>query len=116
MLADPLSVGSNIMTKPSRPQCCTTLSCVNRSTNNSSGLNSGGTLPTAWAPNANVDPLDSPAVSAFYAVGPQLPGLVRQQWAVQPVSFPVTYWRSIGNSLWQLTGLGASLAPRGAQV
>ena len=75
----------------------------------------GGTLPIGWTPSVCVDPLDTPAVNAFYAQGPQtFPILIRQQWSTQPVSPPVTYWRQIpGGRMWQLTGLGAGLPPIG---
>jgi hypothetical protein len=74
----------------------------------------GGTLPTGWPPSNAVDPLDTPAVNAFYALGPQpMPVLVRQQWSTQGVSPPVTYWRRVvgSSNKWQLTGLGAALPP-----
>jgi hypothetical protein len=46
----------------------------------------GGTLPIGWKPGVCVDPLDTPAVNAFYAIGPQTaPILVRQQWSTQAV-------------------------------
>jgi hypothetical protein len=74
----------------------------------------GGTLPINWGPSGNCEPLDAPAVNAFYAAGVQPPGLIRQQWSNVPVSVPVTYWRQIpGGRLWHLTGLGAALAPIG---
>jgi hypothetical protein len=75
----------------------------------------GGALPANFIPPAAVDPLDTPAVNAFYAQGPQtMPLLVRQQWSTIPVNVPVTYWKQIpGGKLWQLTGLGAGLPPIG---
>jgi hypothetical protein len=72
----------------------------------------GGTLPNDWRPPGAVDPLDAPAVSAFYAAGVQPPPLVRSQWSTVFVAAPVTYWKPTGNgSLWVLTGLGAGYAP-----
>ena len=47
----------------------------------------GGTLPVDWPPTGAVDPLDATAVTAFYARGPQMGAMVRQQWtgiAVMP--------------------------------
>jgi hypothetical protein len=78
----------------------------------------GGSLPTNWVPPGAVDPLDTPAVNAFYAAGVQPPPLVRQQWSTIPVSLPVTYWRRTGNGyFWQLTGpLGSSYAPISAVI
>lgn len=85
----------------------------------------GGLLPTGWVPTPNVDPLDTPAVAAFYAAGPARSGPLYAR--------PVTYWVNlplsdfvpgdfspadfftinIGNS-WGLTGLGTnqSLYPK----
>jgi hypothetical protein len=74
----------------------------------------GGTLPIGWKPGVCVEPLDTPAVNAFYAVGPQTPILIRQQWSTISVSSPVTYWKQIpGGMMWQLVGLGAGLPPIG---
>jgi hypothetical protein len=72
------------------------------------------TLPIGWKPNPNVDPLDANAVAAFYAMGPQLLGLVRGSF--QLVAPPVTYWKGtpIAGSdamSYQLQGLGINLAP-----
>jgi len=39
----------------------------------------GGLLPANWQPSNAVEPLDTPAVNAFYAAGPQLLGLLRGQ-------------------------------------
>ena len=52
-----------------------------------------GTLPVNFQPTGACEPLDAPAVAAFYAMGPQLRALIRQQWAGIPVGArPVTYW------------------------
>jgi hypothetical protein len=77
----------------------------------------GGTLPVNWQPTGVCEPLDDPAVAAFYAMGPQLRALIRQQWVGLPVAKPVTYWipnpnpTQPGNSAreYVLTGLGAGL-------
>jgi hypothetical protein len=71
----------------------------------------GGTLPIGWTPSVCVDPLDTAAVNAYWAAGPQLLGLVRQQWSTIPVTPPVTYWRAVGGGQYQLGGLGAGLPP-----
>jgi hypothetical protein len=74
----------------------------------------GGVLPTNWKPSANVEPLDAAAVSAFYALGPQPLGLVRQQYDELLMSPPVTFWKATnvgGLKSYSLTGLGAGLAP-----
>ena len=75
----------------------------------------GGLLPANWQPSNAVEPLDTPAVNAFYAAGPQLLGLLRGQFGF--IAPPVTYWQwsviNAGTSYrrWTLTGLGAGLAP-----
>jgi hypothetical protein len=85
--------------------------------NNGAYFNAGDviTLPDNFVPSAVFEPLDSAAVTAFYAAGPQPGPLVRAQWVNNPVSMPATYWRQIpGGRFWRLTGLGAGLAPIGA--
>ena len=74
----------------------------------------GGILPTGWQPTGAVDPLDAPAVAAFYAMGPQVGWPIRQQWAGIGVSPAVTRWISSNpdSREFVLTGLGAGLAPR----
>ena len=79
------------------------------------------TLPDNFVPSAAYDPLDTPAVNAFYAQGPKPPPLARTQFSTQFVAGPVTYWKATplppgaptGSSLtsWQLMGLGAGLPP-----
>jgi hypothetical protein len=74
----------------------------------------GGVLPIGWKPTPNVEPLDVAAVNAFYAAGPQQPGLIRSQFSGIYIAPPITFWQSIAlgdATLWQLTGLGATLAP-----
>jgi hypothetical protein len=75
---------------------------------------SGGTLPTGWVPNGNIEPLDAAAVDAFYAAGVQPLGLVRPYFTDDGVRSPVTYWQQVSGTSppqWKLTGLGASKAP-----
>ena len=55
-------------------------------------FDAGGTLPTGWLPSGAVDPLDAPAVNAFYAVGPQVCGSIKTQWSGLSVAAPVTRW------------------------
>jgi hypothetical protein len=72
----------------------------------------GGTLPSSFLPPAAVDPLDSAAVTAFYAQGPQqVIGPIRAQFSTQGVSGPVTYWTGLPGSTFSLTGLGVAFAP-----
>ena len=74
----------------------------------------GGVLPAGWQPTGAVDPLDQPAVAAFYAMGPQVGWPVRQQWSGIGVSPAVTRWvlTDPNNREYVLTGLGAGLAFR----
>jgi hypothetical protein len=70
------------------------------------------TISNSWVPPAACDPLDGPAVTAFFNAGPQLCGLIRAQWAGQIIAPPVTRWVEAGNPALQqfkLTGLGAGL-------
>jgi hypothetical protein len=71
------------------------------------------TMADNFVPSAAFDPLDTPALNAFYAAGPAPPPLVRAQWSTQFVAAPVTYWREIPGTpvQWQLMGLGANLPP-----
>ena len=68
-----------------------------------------------WIPSGNVEPMDAAAVAAFYAAGPQMPGKVQQQWTGIGVPPPKTRWVAVGGQgqpgLYQLSGLGAGLAP-----
>jgi hypothetical protein len=72
----------------------------------------GGLLPAGWVPGPFVDPLDSPAVDALYAAGPQRPS---RQWSGGFAIKPATYWlatpQATGLPLWSLTGLGIGKAP-----
>lgn len=82
-----------------------------------------GVCPVGWVPTGNVDPLNTDATNAFYNAGPQLLGLVRQQFVSQMVNPPITYWIIVGGfgkgfnpgfmvgpPLWQLTGLGSNVS------
>jgi hypothetical protein len=79
-----------------------------------STANVGGTLPNTFIPPGAVDPLDSAAVTAFFAAGPAATPLMRAQWATQFVAPPVTRWTpGPGANQVQLTGLGAGLVTSG---
>jgi hypothetical protein len=66
----------------------------------------GGQLPADWIPSPNVEPLDTPAVNAFYAAGPNARGGGGQTyWLASPVpDHPEVM-------AYSLTGLGQGLAP-----
>jgi hypothetical protein len=70
----------------------------------------GGLLPVGRVPTPNVDPLDAPALAAFYAQGRVLPGPIVTQFSTIGVSRPVTFWSRQGNGQYALGGLGAALA------
>ena len=75
----------------------------------------GGTLPTSFVPTPNCDPLDAPAVAAFYAAGPLRPVLFQPGRSFQTPP-PKTFWIATavpgsGFTSYQLTGLGALLSP-----
>ena len=75
----------------------------------------GGNIPNGWVPPGCVDPLDGPAVGAFYAAGPQMPGRVISQWSGLSVPPPATRWIAVGQQgqpgMYLLSGLGVGLAP-----
>ena len=77
----------------------------------------GGSLPLNWVPSGGVDPLDAPALAAFFAAGPQGPLVAsRTQFTGINVVPPITAWRPVAgtqspNRLYRLTGLGANLPP-----
>jgi hypothetical protein len=77
----------------------------------------GGTLPTGWVPSGGVDPLDAPALAAFYAQGPQFPFVPsRTQFTGVNVVPPITFWKPVvgsanPNRMYQLQGLGLGLPP-----
>jgi bacillopeptidase F (M6 metalloprotease family) len=75
--------------------------------------------PAGWTPTADVEPLDSAAVLAFYNRGPSLGGIINTQWTGRVVTAPVTYWYQVSANRWALTGLGSdqgAYPPKGAVV
>jgi hypothetical protein len=75
-----------------------------------STLDAGGSLPIGWTPTGAVDPLDTPAVNAFYAAGPQVCGSIKTQWSGLSVAAPVTRWVAAGpNREYVLNGLGTGM-------
>jgi hypothetical protein len=75
------------------------------------------TLSNNFIPPGAVDPLDAPAVTAFFNAGPQLCGLIRPQWSGQVVGPPVTRWvPGPGAYQWSLTGLGAGMVTSGGPM
>jgi hypothetical protein len=75
------------------------------------------TLPVGWVPtSAACEPLDTPALTAFYAAPVRVPGLVRQQFSTVFPLAPTTFWKGTANpggatTSYQLQGLGINLAP-----
>lgn len=66
---------------------------------------------TPWTPTADVEPLDTKAVNAFYAAGPSLGACIRTQFTTAYIYKPSTYWHQIAPNLWALSGLGAAMSP-----
>jgi hypothetical protein len=76
----------------------------------------GGTLPTGWVPSNNVDPLDTPAVTAFWTAGFQPLGPVLNHWSFVTVAPPITAWIAVAGTAsptrrYSLSGLGVNLPP-----
>jgi hypothetical protein len=64
-----------------------------------------------WVPTPNVEPLNTSAVNNFYANGPVLPSLIRNERIgiiYRPVVLPKTYWIEISPNVYALTGLGSN--------
>ena len=81
-----------------------------------------GLLPANWTPSPNVDPLDTPAVDAYWAAGAANIDFLLASYAFSngmgPTWFrsvvPQTYWNATpvgANTQFKLTGLGSALAP-----
>jgi hypothetical protein len=83
----------------------------------------GREIPVGWVPTLMVDPLNAPAVAAFYAAGPRPgypgPGYDWQAWQRTTAQRPSaiersnTYWVESPPGMFKLTGLGAGLPPVG---
>jgi hypothetical protein len=74
----------------------------------------GGLLPPNWTPSNAVDPLDTAAVTAFFAAGVQVwPGCTIGVNGFLTAA-PKTYWRITDrvSDQWSLTGLGAGLGAK----
>lgn len=50
-------------------------------------------IPVGWSPPAAAEPLDGPALTAFYNAGVQFVGLIRSQWNGINIVPPVTFWK-----------------------
>jgi hypothetical protein len=73
-------------------------------------INAGVDVPSNWVPTLAVDPLNTAAVTAFYAAGPRDNcNEDLNYWSAAPSTQPTTYWY-MSNGSWLLSGLGASLA------
>jgi hypothetical protein len=75
----------------------------------------GGSLPVNWVPSGAVDPLDAPALTAFFNAGPQVPlNPIRTQFTGIDVIPATTAWKPVPGTAtptrsYKLTGLGAGL-------
>jgi hypothetical protein len=80
----------------------------------------GVNVPNGWVPTLACDPLNSAAVSAYYAAGPRstayeanptFGGAIWGTWKNGgfPPAPPATSWVRAGTNLWKLNGLGANL-------
>jgi hypothetical protein len=87
-------------------------------------ITEGVEIPFGWIPSIPVDPQNTDAVNAYYAVGPrddQWEGIYYDSrgpnpnfWTGPLVIKPTTFWQIVsiaGPLYWVLTGLGAALAP-----
>jgi hypothetical protein len=83
----------------------------------------GREIPIGWIPTLMVDPLNDQAVAAFYAAGPRTgypgPGYDWQGYQsftarrTAAIQSPTTHWTQTSPGMFKLTGLGASLPPKG---
>lgn len=82
----------------------------------------GRDIPFGWVPTLGVDPLNTPALLAFYKAGPRPSN--PYQWEsnyqnyvpssiTSAIPKPITYWVPVSPGLWALTGIGTLLPPRG---
>jgi hypothetical protein len=79
----------------------------------------GADVPIGWVPTLAVDPLNNPAVNAFYNAGPRSNAYEDlNMWARGTpqdgpmILSPVTFWIQSGNA-YSLTGLGSGFPPIG---
>jgi hypothetical protein len=80
-----------------------------------STVDAGGVLPTDFVPTPAMDPLDMPAIRAFWNAGPRDP--IWLYWNVNVVPPAKVRWVQVksprrGVRLYQLTGEGEELGPR----
>lgn len=71
----------------------------------------GGNIPNNWRPPFCVEPLDGPALTAFYANGPGPSGPILNHWTGLNVPPPITFWKFVSANLYQLQGLGSAMPP-----
>jgi hypothetical protein len=74
-------------------------------------------IPLGWLPPPCVEPLDAGSLAAYFAAGPGPSGSILNQWTGINVPPPATFWRAVPGTanptrMYQLTGLGAALAPK----
>jgi hypothetical protein len=75
-------------------------------------------IPLNWNPPPCVEPLDAASLAAYFAAGPGPSGPILNHWVGINVPPPATFFlRAVPGSanptrMYQLTGLGAALAPK----
>jgi hypothetical protein len=65
-----------------------------------------------WVPGPFVEPLDLAGAKPMFDAGPQVLGLVRQQFSDLILTrYPTTFWKPVdaAKETWELTGLGSGL-------
>lgn len=81
-------------------------------------VTTGVEVPSNFLPNANCEPLDTPAIQAFFDLGPDYFNVSSNLGVVRGGGASSVHWQLIGRSsspksdIYQLTGAGASLGPK----
>jgi hypothetical protein len=65
-------------------------------------------MDPGFQPTPDVDPLDVPAVQAFYLMGPALGAAIISRRTGVAITAPITYWYQVAPLSWALSGLGSN--------